>query len=62
TCGGDITQYTKSENIKRFFFSHNTKLKDHTIHFPCLSLIYSVFIHVITDSHFPKDKTVFQLS
>ncbi|KAF7642346.1 hypothetical protein LDENG_00259670, partial [Lucifuga dentata] len=23
-----------------------TKLKDHTTHFSCLSLIYSVFIHV----------------
>ncbi|KAF7642980.1 hypothetical protein LDENG_00246930 [Lucifuga dentata] len=37
-------------------------LKDHTIHFACLSLIYSIFIHYVTDNHFPKDKTVFQLS
>ncbi|KAF7644127.1 hypothetical protein LDENG_00227080 [Lucifuga dentata] len=31
-------------NLKTFLFC--PLLKDHTIHFACLSLIYSVFIHV----------------
>ncbi|KAF7645311.1 hypothetical protein LDENG_00206670 [Lucifuga dentata] len=29
-------------------------LKDHTIHLACLSLIYSVFIHVTLHQPFPK--------
>ncbi|KAF7641945.1 hypothetical protein LDENG_00267920, partial [Lucifuga dentata] len=36
------------------YWQFEPSLKDHTTHFSCLSLIYSVFIHVTLLTSFPK--------
>ncbi|KAF7643294.1 hypothetical protein LDENG_00242130 [Lucifuga dentata] len=44
----------KCLNVQETSILVNFPLKDHTGHFACLSLIYSVFIHVTLHQSFPK--------